>query len=389
MTEHTQYSTQEQIFNLLFEYGMSEGMPKIYELICNVAMKIQREEHLNASSYQRNDARRGYANGFKPKTLNTSVGTLHLEIPQVRNCPEPFYPSFLEKGTRFDQALKCSIAQMYLQGISTRKVSAVMQELCGSEVSSTQVSRLTSLLDNEFEQWRQRPLPPIAYLIVDATYMKVRIDGSVRDCAVLIAVGITRDEGKRMVLGTSCSLSEAEIHWRSFLSSLKQRGMGVPDGITSDAHEGIKAALKTVFTGVPWQRCQFHLQQNAQAYVPKHSMKQQVAQEIRCIFNSPSLAIARDLLDKMVLKYEKSAPQLSKWLENNIEEGLTFQNLNEKVRRRLRTSNMMENINKQLKRRTKVITLFPNTESILRIVCALLQEISDNWETSKTYINLN
>jgi transposase-like protein len=293
----------------------------------------------------------------------------------------------LESGSRVDRALKSAIAEMYLQGVSTRRVTKVMEQLCGLEVSSTQVSRLTAELDETFILWRERPLPEVAHLIVDATYIKVRVDGSVRDCAVLTAIGVRREDGKRMILGVSAKLSEAEPHWRDFLVSLKERGIGIPDSLTSDAHEGLRAALKAVFNASPWQRCQAHLQSNAQAYVPKVDMRETVAADIRTIFNADSLSLAEERLRVLVEKYAKSAPRLSEWMQTAIPEGLTVFALPEHKRRRLRTSNMSETLNTQIKRRTKVAGLFPNTDSILRLVTAILMEISEEWETGKAYLS--
>jgi transposase-like protein len=262
-----------------------------------------------------------------------------------------------------------------------------MEKMCGLSVSSTQVSKLTAELDETFELWRNRPLPEIAHLIIDATYIKVRVDGSVRDCAVFTAIGVRRDNGKRMVLGVSAALSEAEVHWRSFLVSLKERGIGIPDSVTSDAHEGIRAALKAVFNATPWQRCQFHLQQNAQAYVPKVDMRESVAADIRSVFNAESLAHAQDKLDSLVEKYSKSAPELSRWMQTAIPEGLQVFSLPEHKRKRLRTSNACETLNTQIKRRTRVAGLFPNKDSILRLVTAILMEVSEEWETGKAYLS--
>lgn len=261
-----------------------------------------------------------------------------------------------------------------------------MEELCGMEVSSTQVSRLTAKLDESLEKWRNRPLPEISHLLLDATFIKVRIDSSVRDCAVLIAIGIRRDNGKRMILGASTALSENEVHWRTFLSSLRERGIGIPDLITSDAHEGLKAALRATLNASPWQRCQFHLQQNAQAYVPKVSMRQQVADDIRYIFNARNRAEADTRLNEIVEKYSTSAPELARWMESAIPEGLTIFSFPENIRRRLRTSNMCETLNSQIKRRTRVAGLFPNEASILRLVSAILMDISEEWESGKTYL---
>ena len=277
---------------------------------------------------------------------------------------------------------------MYLQGVSTRRVTAILEALCGLEVTSTQVSRATAELDPMLEAWRNRPIPLIAHLILDARYEKVRINGIVRSCAVFTAIGIRVDDGKRMILGTSVSLSEAEVHWREFLSSLKSRGLLFPTGsITSDAHEGLKAALQAVFPGAPWNRCQFHLQQNAQAYVPKQEMKAVVAADIRSVFNTESLAIANQKLAALVEKYSTTAPKLAAWMETNLPDGFTVFAFPEAIRQRLRTSNLCEAMNKQIRRRTRVASIFPNEASCLRLVSAILMELSDEWESSQAYLN--
>ena len=227
------------------------------------------------------------------------------------------------------------------------------------------------------------------YLILDATYYKVRIDGTVRDCATLKAIGIRRDDGKRMILGVSCALSEAEVHWREFLVALKERGIGIPDLVVSDAHTGLKAALRAACNASPWQRCQFHLQQNAQAHVPRLDLRSVVAADIRSIFNCSDLQSAQARLKERVAFYSKSAPKLAAWMEQNLPEGFTVYTLPEPHRRRLRTSNAIERVNQELKRRTRVASLFPNEASLLRLVTALLCEISNEWATSKIYLNMN
>ena len=208
------------------------------------------------------------------------------------------------------------------------------------------------------------------------------------DCAVLVAIGVSLT-GHRHVLGVSVSLSEAEVHWREFMKGLQQRGLHGIKQITSDSHKGIKAALKAVFPGIQWQRCQFHLQQNAQAYVPKQDMKEAVGQDIRKIFNCGDRAEANRLLTLAVEKYAKAAPKLSEWMEINIPEGLTIFELPEAHRKRLRTSNPLERVNKEIKRRTRVATIFPSEESCLRLVSAILMEISEEWETGKAYLAMN
>jgi putative transposase len=386
MDEQHQITDLNDLINLLLQGGLGEGLPRIAEVLMNAAMLVERTKHLGAGPYERVEARNGHANGFKPRTFHTSMGGLELAAPQVRGSDVPFRTSLLEKGSRSDRALKAAIASMYLQGVSTRRVTTVMGELCGFEVSSTQVSNLTAELDAEFAKWRDRPLPEIAHLFIDATYYKVRIDGVVRDCATLIAIGIRRDNGKRLVLGVSCALSEAEVHWRGFLAGLKERGIGIPDSVTSDAHQGLRAALRTTLNSSPWQRCQFHLQQNAQAYVPTKELKLKVAADIRRIFNADDRAHAEAKLADFVKAYAKSAPRLAAWAEQNIPEGLAVFSFPEASRKRLRTSNMCETLNSQIKRRTRVVGLFPNDSSLLRLVTGVLMEISEEWETGKVYL---
>lgn len=386
MTENPNQIIAENVLDPILNYGL-EGLPEAVALLLNHAMLIEREHHIGAGPYQRTEQRDGHANGFKGRQLNTRIGAISLRVPQVRGSEEPFFPSALERGQRSEKALTIAIAEMYLQGVSTRRVTKIMEELCGLDVTSSQVSKAAAELDEMLDAWRTRELETVSHLVLDARYEKVRHNGVVRSSAVLIAVGVRTRDGKRSVLGCSVSLSEAEVHWREFLSSLKKRGLELPKSTTSDAHEGLKAALEAVFPGGAWQRCQFHLQQNAQAYVPKQSMKEEVAADIRAIFNTASLAEAEQKLAKAVQKYRKSAPELSNWMEHNLPEGFTVFSLPEPVRKRLRTSNLMENLNHQIRRRTRVASIFPNTASCLRLVSAILMEISDEWEDSKAYLN--
>jgi transposase-like protein len=387
MTEHTDTALSKDILNPILETGL-EGLPEAISLLINHAMLVERSQHVGVAPYQRNSLRNGYSNGFKNRCIESRLGAIELRIPQVRNSDIPFYPNALERGQRSEKALTISVAEMYLQGVSTRRVTHILEALCGLEVTSTQVSRAVAELDPMLEAWRNRPIPLIAHLILDARYEKVRVDGVVRSCAVFTAIGIRSGDGKRMILGTSVSLSEAEVHWRNFLSSLKNRGLLFPTGsITSDAHEGLKAALAAVFAGVPWNRCQFHLQQNAQAYVPKQKMKTSVATDIRSIFNAESLALATQKLAAAVEKYSTSAPKLAAWMEANLPDGFTVFSFPENIRQRLRTSNLCEMINKQIRRRTRVASIFPNEASCLRLVSAILMELSDDWESSNAYLN--
>lgn len=389
MNEQNQTTFQDHLFNLLFDDGLQNALPRIAEILLNAAMLLERETHIGAAPYQRGIERNGSGNGFKPRTFQTGIGALNLVVPQVRESDTIFRTSLLEKGSRSDRALKSAIATMYVEGVSTRRVSKIMEELCGFEVSSGQVSNLNKQLDAEFEKWRTQQLPPIIYMTLDATYYKVRIDGVVRDCATLIAHGIRADNGKRMILGVSCALSEAEVHWRGFLMGLKERGIGIPDLVTSDAHGGLKAALKAAFSGTPWQRCQFHLQQNAQEYVTKQHLKSKVAADIRVIFNADDRVHAEERLKEFVKTYGDSQPRLAAWAEENLPEGFAVFAFPEAHRKRLRTSNACENVNGQIKKRTRVVGIFPSEESLLRLVTGVLIEISETWETGKAYLTLN
>jgi transposase-like protein len=376
----------EEITKQLIGQG-TEGMKPVLELLLNTAMKVEREHFLKAGLHERSEEREGYANGYKPKQLNTRMGQLHLQVPQVREGD--FYPSSIEKGSRSEKALKLAVAEMYLQGVSTRRVQEVTEKLCGLEVSSTQVSRAAKELDSQFEQFRNRPIGTIIYLVLDAIYLKVRHSGTVIDMAVLLAYGVT-PEGNREILGASMSLSEAEVHWRDFLSHLQKRGMRGLKLIVSDDHAGLQAARKAVFPSVPWQRCQFHLCQNAQSYCPRKSMRTEIAEAMRDIFNSPTLEMALQMKQKVIEKYKKRAPEFAKWVESNIEEGLTVYQIPKEHWKKLRTSNGMERVNKEIRRRTRVAMLFPNQESALRLVTAVLVEIHEDWATYRSdYLNMN
>lgn len=386
MTHQTENTILDTVVGTILANGF-DGLAEAVTILLNEAMQIERSKFLKAAPWQRTEERNGYANGFKDKTLSSRLGTLPLKVPQVRGENLDFYPSALEKGLRSERALTLSMAEMYIQGVSTRKVTAILENLCGLEVTAAQVSRATSQLDTELNKWRHRPLGCIPFLQLDARYEKVRVGGAVVSCAVLIATGIMED-GKRSVLGVSVSLSEAEVHWRSFLSSLKERGIYGLSMITSDNHEGLKAALRTVFNGVPWQRCQVHLQRNAAAYVTKTYKRQTVASDIRTIFNAPDRQDAERLLTKIVDKYREEMPKLASWMEANIPEGLTTFILPAPQRLRLRTTNMVERLNREIKRRTRVASIFPNEAALLRLVGALLMETSEEWESGKKYLNM-
>ncbi len=372
----------QELLELLAERGF-EGMAQAMQTLLNEAMKLERSQVLGARPYERTAERRGWANGYKPKTMQSRVGRLELAVPQTRGVE--FYPSALERGARSERALALAVAEMYLQGVSTRKVTAVIEQLCGREVTSSQVSRAVQALDEELNAWRQRELGEIHYLLLDARYEKVRVAGTVTSCALLVAVGITSG-GQRTVLGTSVSLSEAEVHWREFLAGLQARGLHGVRMITSDSHAGLREALAARLPGVPWQRCQFHLAKNLFDHLPPSLAQSEASADLRAVFNAPNRPEADRLLGQMVAKYAPLAPKLAAWLEQNVPEGLTVFNVPAEHRRRLRTNNGLERLNRELKRRTRVASIFPNEASLLRLATAVLMETDDEWQTEKRYL---
>ena len=365
----------------------AEDMASVFSGLFDLAMRIEREQFLEAGHYERTPLRRGYANGVKPKRLDTPAGTVTVNVPKTAGHDEPFYPQSLERGRRSSRAVMLAVAEMYVKGVSTRDAEAVMKEFGIESLSSTQVSRAAKLLDDELEAWRTRPLGEIRYLIVDARYEKVREGGVVRDAAVLSAIGIGPDE-RRRVLGVSCALSEAEVHWRAFLESLISRGMRGVQFVVSDDHAGLRGARKAVLTGATWQRCQFHLAQNAIHHAPTLAIRKRIGAELRQVWNAPDPNLATESLRRLVESYRDKAAKLAAWLEDNVPDGLAVFTLPEGHRRRLRTSNPMERaIQQEIKRRTQKVRVFPNEKSLERLVSAVLVEIDDKWASAdKAYI---
>ncbi len=322
----------------MLQTPMDEGMqgfPAVAARMYNLAMQFEREPHLGAGRYERTGERTGYANGHKPKTLKTAAGNLRLRIPQVRASDRPFYPRSPERGTRSDRTIRMAVAEMYVKGVSTRKVQSVFEEPCDVDVTAEQVSRAMRELDGELENWRKRPIGVVKVLFADATYHKVCVNGVVVATATFIVTGVLED-GHRAVLAP----------------------------------------------GVPWQRCQMHLQQNAQAYVTKSSLKAEVAQDIRPVFNARPLDEARRILADIVEKSARTQSRLSAWMEDDIPEGLTVFAFPAAVRQFLRTNNMEENLNRQIRQRTRLRPAFPNVDSLPGLVGAICVEISDEWETN-------
>ena len=385
--DERQDTTVEALMEHLIEHGPND-MATVFARAFELAMQIERERFLGAGRYERTPGRQGYANGYKPKRIDTPAGTVSVRVPKTADHDgQPFYPQSLERGRRSVRAVMLAVAEMYVKGVSTREAEAVMREFGIESLSSSQVSRAAKLLDDELAAWRNRPLGEIKYLILDARYEKMRHGGIVRDAAVLSAIGIGPDE-RRRVLGVSVALSEAEVHWRAFLESLQARGLRGVQYIVSDDHAGLRAARRAVFGGATWQRCQFHLAQNAIHHAPNLAVRKRIGAELREIWNAASLAKAETSLAELVTEYRDTAPKLAAWLEDNVPEGLTFFTLPKHHRRRMRTSNPMErSVQQELKRRTVKVRVFPNEAALERLVSAVLVEIDDKWAAdTKAYI---
>lgn len=383
--DHTNSTLMLEIFESLNAQD-PDSVRQVLETLYNGVMKLEREQHLKAAMHERSVEREGYANGYKNKTLNTRIGALKLNVPQTRDTE--FYPACLEKGSRSERALKLAVAEMYIKGVSTRKVAAVTEKLCGLDVTSTQVSALAKVLDEEFAAFRDRKLGLFPYVYVDATYLKVRHSGSVISVPTLIAYGVNMD-GKREIIGVSTELSEAEVHWRNFFTKLQERGLRGVRLLISDDHVGLGNALKATFPGVPWQRCQFHMMQNAQNYVPKKSMREEIVEAVRSVFQCTTKSTVAEAKRAVIEKFKESAPEFVEWFEENIDEGLTCMDFPEPHRKKLRTTNGLERVNREIKRRTRVAVLFPNKESALRLVTGVLVEIHEEWITGKTYLDMS
>jgi transposase-like protein len=374
-----------QLLETLAREGF-DGMKEVLTTLLNEAMRLERTAYLGVEQpYQRSPARRSRANGFKPKTLDSRLGRLVLDVPQARDGK--FYPACLEKGQRSERALKLAVAEMYLRGVSTRKVHYVMEKICGLDVSSAQVSRAAALLDAELARWRERALDQVAYLVLDAHYEKARVGDRVLPCAVLIAVGVLPD-GRRMILGATTAWSEAEANWREFLFALQRRGMHGVRFAVGDDHAGLKAALASCLPGATWQRCQFHLVRNALHKTPRRDQRAAIAKDLRHVLDGADRPEAQCRLMAMADKYHHNCPKLAEWLEANVPESFAVYDLPEAHRKPMRTSNMLERLNREIARRTRVVGVFPHQDSLLRLVTALAVEQSEEWEGA-TYLEMN
>ena len=364
---------QEEILQILAD-DQGEGFRKLLEASLNEILKTESTEQLGAEPYERTENRTGSRNGTRERALTTRIGTITLRVPRHREVP--FKTMIFENYSRSEAALVSTMAEMVVNGVSTRKVSNIMEILCGTTYSKSAVSEVCKTLDEEVMKFRKRPLDKkYPFVIVDATYFKVRTEHRVSSRALMVALGYT-DKGKREIIGFDVYDNESRRTWTDFMESLKDRGLSGIKMITSDAHEGILAAISSTFPDVPWQRCQFHFTRNIIDSMPA-KYQEGIKGELQDMFNSTTIEEARKKRDEIINEYNDIAEKAMNCLDEGFEEAMTVMYIPEKMRRSFRTSNAVERLNRELKRRSRVIGIFPNAESVLRLMGAVLMEEHD------------
>lgn len=351
-------------------------------------LEAEMTEHIGAAPYERGDGRTGHRNGYKPRTLRTRVGTLNLSVPQDREGT--FSTRLFSRYQRNEKALCLALMEMYVDGVSTRRVKDITEKLCGVSFSKSLVSSLAGSLDSELEAWRSRRLEAKAYpyLFVDARYEKVRVGSRIVSQGVLLASAVCEPEGLREVVAVEVADTESEATYQELFRSLKGRGLSGVELVVSDDHEGLKAAIGRHFQGASHQRCQVHYQRNLLGMVG-HARRKELAADLRGVFAAPDRQQALGIASTVAEKWrEKGYPKVACHIEEHIEECLTCLAFPESHRRRIRTTNGLERLNQEIKRRTQVVRIFPNRESCLRLVSALAVEQSEEWVTSRRYLDM-
>jgi putative transposase len=374
-------------------FGDKDGLKRLLETVLRIAMREEVTAHLGADRHERSGRRRGYRSGSKPRTLKTRVGELKLDVPQVRGggC-EPYHPSMFARWQRSERALLVACGEMYFQGVSTRNVRQVLEEMCGLDVSAMTVSRVAAELDEKLSALRARRLDHTdwAYLMLDARYEKVRVDGRVVSQAVLTVVGFT-SQGRREVLDWRVCDSESEQTWGEVFRSLKDRGLkltGRRTAIVSDAHRGIRAAIGRHFQGVAWQRCRVHFKREMGRKV-SYKRLAELNRELAVVFAGEDKAECLRRGEEMAARWEASSPAVAAMLREGLEDCLTAETLPAHHRKRLRSTNLLENMMRRLKKRTRVVGVFPNRASCDRLIGAQLLELHEQWQTEESaYFNM-
>jgi putative transposase len=363
-----------------------EFLRQIVERMLQHLLEAEITEHLGAAPYQRTESRKGHRNGYKPRKLKSRVGTLELLVPQDREGI--FSTSLFARYQRNEKALTLALMEMYLEGVSTRKVKEVTEELCGTSFSKSTVSRLTTELDSELEEWRSRPLEAESYpyLFVDARYEKVRIGSRIVSEGVLVVCAV-REDGFREILGVEVADVESEATYQELFRALKERGLKGVELVTSDEHKGLKSAIERHFRGASHQRCQFHYAKNLLGLVSFEKRKE-LGAGLRAVFSAPTRELALRAAEELADRWRGSHPKVAEDIEEHIEECLSCLAFPESHRRRIRTTNGLERFNQEIKRRSRVVRIFPNREACSRLITALAVETSEEWLTGRRYLDI-
>lgn len=362
-----------------------EILKELVREVMQQALEQEMEEALQAGKSERTQARLGYRSGYYDRTFVTRVGKLELRIPQDRQGR--FSTQLFERYQRSEKALVAALAEMYIQGVSTRKVKAVTEELCGHSFSASSISSIVKKLDGQLKRFAERELEePFPYLILDARYEKVRENGAIRSRAVLIAIGIDWD-GRRQVLGVELANRESATSWKNFLEGLKKRGLRGVEMAVSDDHAGLRTAIERVLPEAVWQRCYVHFLRNALDYLPRKA-DDDCLRELRWLYDRRNLDEARKDLAAWLERWQGKYPKLCDWVEESIDQTLSFYRLPLRHHKHLKSTNMLERLNEEIRRRTHVVRIFPNEESCLRLIRALAVEVHENWIEAPRYLDM-
>ena len=363
-----------------------DGLREIVRDVMQAMLEAEMDEAIGAAKGERTSARLGYRSGYYSRTLITRVGKLELRVPQDRDGR--FSTELFERYQRSEQALVSTLAEMYVQGVSTRKVKAITEELCGHSFSASTISAINKRLDASLAAFAGRRLEePFAYLIIDARYEKVRVDGIVVSQAVLIAIGIDWD-GRRQILAVEMANRESRTSWKDFLQGLRDRGLNGVELVVADDHAGLRAAIREVLTEAAFQRCYVHFLRNALDHLPRKA-DDDCLQELRWLYDRRSVEEARRDLAAWIARWSGRYPKLVDWVEETIEETFTFYRLPRRHHKHMKSTNMLERLNEEIRRRTYVVRIFPNAESCCRLVRALAVETHENWLEGSRYLNMD
>lgn len=365
--------------------GKDEAFASLVSTILNQVLSAQASEQIGAQPYERSLERQTYRNGYREREMHTRVGTLQLLVPRLRNGE--FSTELFQRYQRSEQALVLAMMDMVISGVSTRKVTAITEELCGSSFSKSTVSALCMAFDPAVKAFRERPLDRrYPFVMVDAIYTKVRENGRIRSKGLMIAIGIN-EQGYREILGFCCADSETEAGWTAFFRQLKDRGLTQVEMVISDAHKGLVQAIKQCFQGASWQRCQTHFSRNMLDMCPK-KLQPEMKAALKSLYEADDCKTAVLLKDSIIYRFQQEAPKAVNLLEEGFEDIMAVLSLPFSLRRRLRTTNGIERLNEEIRRRERVVRIFPNEESLCRLLGALLMETHDAWQSGKVYLDL-